>query len=222
MCLTGVRVGELGALRWEDINFNKKIIHINHSLSISYVDGVKRMELVSPKTVNSYRKIPFIGEMEEILKSQKQKQEKLKRQLKKRWRGTGPFQNLVFTTGMGSPCTRYIVEQEVKKNIKRIREKEAEACVRENRIPRELPDFHPHTLRHTFATRCFEKDIKPKAVQKLMGHSSISVTLNIYTHVMEDLLEGEIEKFGMAKTADLYDDSRVEIPEIRITANSHY
>ena len=71
LCLTGVRVGELGVLRWEDINFNKKIIHIKHSLSISYVDGVKRMELVSPKTVNSYRKIPFIGEMEEILKSQK-------------------------------------------------------------------------------------------------------------------------------------------------------
>ena len=107
LCLTGVRVGELGALRWEDINFSKKIIHIKHSLSISYVDGVKRMELVSPKTVNSYRRIPFIGEMEEILKSQKQKQEKLKRQLKKRWRGTGPFRNLVFTTEMGSPCTIY-------------------------------------------------------------------------------------------------------------------
>ena len=222
LCLTGVRVGELGALRWEDINFNKKIIHIKHSLSISYVDGVKRMELVSPKTVNSYRRIPFIGEMEEILKSQKQKQEKLKRQLKKRWRGTGPFRNLVFTTGMGSPCTRYIVEQQVKKNIKKIREKEAEACVRENRLPREFPDIHPHTLRHTFATRCFENRMEPKVVQKLLGHSSISITLNIYTHVMDDLMEEEIAKFGKAKTMNLYDDSKVEIPEIKMTAKSHY
>ena len=50
-CLTGVRVEELGALRWE--NINKKIIHIKHSVNISYVEGVKRMELVFSKMVNS-------------------------------------------------------------------------------------------------------------------------------------------------------------------------
>ena len=123
---------------------------------------------------------------------------------------------------MGSPCTRYIVEQQVKKNIKKIREKEAEACVRENRLPREFPDIHPHTLRHTFATRCFENRMEPKVVQKLLGHSSISITLNIYTHVMDDLMEEEIAKFGKAKTMNLYDDSKVEIPEIKMTAKSHY
>lgn len=64
MCLTGVRVGELGGLKWKDIDFEKQLISIQRSLSCSYCDGVKREMLVSPKTINSTRTIPFIGEME--------------------------------------------------------------------------------------------------------------------------------------------------------------
>ena len=64
----------------------------------------------------------------------------------------------------------------------------------------EIPRLHPHLLRHTFATRCFEKKMEPKVVQRLMGHSSISITLNIYTHVLDNIMEEEIKKFGVAKT----------------------
>ena len=49
MCLTGVRVGELGGLKWSDIDFEKKVICINRSLSCSYCNGVKREILVSPR-----------------------------------------------------------------------------------------------------------------------------------------------------------------------------
>ncbi len=129
MCLTGVRVGELGGLKWSDIDFSKKIIMIRRSLSCSYYNGVKREVLVSPKTVNPTRQIPFFGEMEEILKSQRKKQDKLKQELGDRWRGGEEFRDLVFTTGMGSPCSRYIVEKEIKKTIKRIRENEAVLAV---------------------------------------------------------------------------------------------
>lgn len=83
-------------------------------------------------------------------------------------------------------------------------------------------DFHPHTLRHTFATRCFENKMEPKVVQKLMGHSNISVTLNIYTHVLENTMDEEIKKFGTAMT----DVHTLIPPDIKvpatITANSHY
>ena len=72
MCLTGVRVGELGGLQWSDIDFSKKCITIRRSLSCSYCNGKKREMLVNPKTVNSTRQIPFLGEMEEVLKSQKE------------------------------------------------------------------------------------------------------------------------------------------------------
>lgn len=220
MCLTGVRVGELGGLQWSDIDFSKKCITIRRSLSCSYCNGKKREMLVSPKTVNSTRQIPFLGEMEEVLKAQKEKQKRLKAELGERWRSGEEFSDLVFTTGMGSPCSRYIVDKEVKKVIKRIREKEAVLAVQEQREPKVIRDFHPHTLRHTFATRCFENKMEPKVVQSLLGHSSISITLNIYTHVLENKMDEEIKKFGVAKTQnDPY--SEIDVGKVRITAKSH-
>lgn len=220
MCLTGVRVGELGGLQWSDIDFSKKCITIRRSLSCSYCNGKKREMLVSPKTVNSTRQIPFLGEMEEVLKSQKEKQKRLKAELGERWRSGEEFSDLVFTTGMGSPCSRYIVDKEVKKVIKRIREKEAVLAVQEQREPKIIRDFHPHTLRHTFATRCFENKMEPKIVQSLLGHSSISITLNIYTHVLDNKMDEEIKKFGVAKTQnDPY--SKIDVGKVRITAKSH-
>jgi len=221
MCLTGVRVGELGGLKWCDIDMDKQVIFIRRSLSCSYCNGVKKEVLVTPKTVNSTRQIPFIGEMEEILKSQKEKQLLLKKELGSRWRGKEEFEDLVFTTGMGSPCSRYIVEKEIKKIILRIREKEAVAAVQENRAPKVIRDFHPHTLRHTFATRCFENKMEPKVVQALLGHSSISITLNIYTHVLDNKMEEEIKKFGVAKTQRMDAYSGVDVRKVRITTLSH-
>lgn len=65
-------------------------------------------------------------------------------------------------------------------------------CVK-NRIPKEIRDFHSHSLHNTFATRCFENKMEPKVVQQLMGYSSISITLNIYTHVLDSMMEEEIK-----------------------------
>ena len=69
------------------------------------------------KTQNSYRRIPFIGEVEEMLKSQKAKQRVLKKNLKDRYRATGEFEDVVFCTTMGSPVTRYIAEKEINKVV---------------------------------------------------------------------------------------------------------
>lgn len=109
----------------------------------------------------------------------------------------------------------------MKNNFKRMREKEGVLAVQENREPREIRDFHPHSLRHTFATRCFEKKMEPKVVQRLMGHSSISITLNIYTHVLDNIMEEEIKKFGVAKTQTPEEYYNEEIRKVRISAMSH-
>lgn len=102
-----------------------------------------------------------------------------------------------------------------------IREKEAVVAVQEGREPRVIRDFHPHTLRHTFATRCFENKMEPKVVQKLMGHSSISITLNIYTHVLDSKMDEEVKKFGVAKTQEEKDYSQIAVAKRTITAMSH-
>lgn len=54
----------------------------------------------------------------------------------------------------------------------------------------------PHALRHTFCSRCFEKGIKPKVVQQLMGHAHYSTTIDIYTHITESTMEEELAKFS--------------------------
>lgn len=59
----------------------------------------------------------------------------------------------------------------------------------------------PHALRHTFCSRCFEKGITPKVVQQLMGHAHYSTTIDIYTHISEEMMGNELEKFKVAMNA---------------------
>ena len=59
-----------------------------------------------------------------------------------------------------------------------------------------IEHFHPHTLRHTFATRCFEAGIDAKTVQNYLGHASISITMDLYTHVTEEKARSEMEKLN--------------------------
>ena len=198
MFLTGMRIGEVGGLKWEDVDFKNKCININRSLSCQYESGVKTVRLTAPKTHNSYRKIPFMGEAEEMFLSQKKKQEKIKKELGKRYRSDGEFLDLVFVTSMGSPVFRHHAEKEVKKVVKAINEQEAFDSVREQREPHYFEDLYPHAIRHTFCSRCFQLNMNPKVVQKLMGHQHYSTTIDIYTHVMQDDIDSEICKLESA------------------------
>lgn len=193
MLCTGVRVGELGALRWQDIDFKNEIIYIRHSLHCQYKDGTKTMSLVTPKTKKSFRKIPFFGETKQLLLDQKEKQDILKKQLKERWRGD--IEDLVFTTSMGSPVTRYVLEHDMRQLTKEIQAAELYDAISKGRNTIEFQPIHPHCLRHTFATRCFEKGMTPKTVQEIMGHANINMTMS-YTHVLDDILKNEAKNIG--------------------------
>ena len=198
MFLTGMRIGEVGGLKWEDVDFKNKCINISRSLSCQYEAGVKTVRLTTPKTHNSYRKIPFMGEAEEMFLSQKKKQNKIKKELGKRYRSEGELSDLVFVTSMGSPVFRHHAEKEVKKVVKAINEQEAFDSVREQREPHYFEDLYPHAIRHTFCSRCFQLNMNPKVVQKLMGHQHYSTTIDIYTHVMQDDINSEVCKLESA------------------------
>lgn len=198
MFLTGMRIGEVGGLKWEDVDFKNKCININRSLSCQYEAGEKTVRLTAPKTHNSYRTIPFMGEAEKMFLSQKKKQDKIKKELGKRYRSNGELSDLVFVTSMGSPVFRYHAEKEVKKVVKAINEQEAFDSVREQREPHYFEDLYPHAIRHTFCSRCFQLNMNPKVVQKLMGHQHYSTTIDIYTHVMQDDIHTEISKLESA------------------------
>ena len=198
MFLTGMRIGEVGGLKWNDVDFKNKCININRSLSCVYHEGVKTIRLTTPKTHNSYRKIPFMGEVEEMLLSQKKKQDRLRKELGKRYRSDGDFADLVFVTSMGSPVLRYHAEKECKKVVKAINEQEAFESVKEQREPIIFKDVYPHAIRHTFCSRCFQLNMNPKVVQTLMGHQHYSTTIDIYTHVMEQDINEEVCKMESA------------------------
>ena len=197
MLLTGARVGEMGALQWSDIDFENEFININHSLTCHYVKGKKTLVVTTPKTKNSFRKIPFFGETKQVLLAQKEKQKTLKKQLGDRWRSSEELGNLdlVFTSSMGSPVTRYVIAHDMRQISKEINEAELYNARIEGRQPIEFEYVHPHALRHTFATRCFEKGMNVETVQKIMGHANINMTMS-YTHVLEDVIKQEASKVG--------------------------
>ena len=86
MLLTGMRIGEIGGLQWNDIDFTNKFVYVKRTLSYQYENGKKLMKLTSPKTDNSVRAIPFFGETREILLRQKQKTKVRRQELGERWR----------------------------------------------------------------------------------------------------------------------------------------
>ena len=94
MLLTGMRIGEVGGLQWEDIDFANRFIYVKRSLSYQYENGKKTMKLTSPKTENSVRKIPFFGETREILEQQFEKVKRKRQDMGERWRQPEEFGHL--------------------------------------------------------------------------------------------------------------------------------
>jgi integrase len=186
--LTGMRIGEIGGLKWGDIDFEKKEIHVNRSLSVSYDKG-KHIEMTTPKTANSVRTIPFFDDVEDYLMAWRKKQNEAKVQCGSMWRNTD-YGDLVFTTSLGSPLTKYAFQHDIKKVVEDMKAIEIHRAMIEGRKPREISNIYPHAFRHTFATRCFENDMNPIFVQRVMGHSNYSTTAS-YTHILDTIRERE-------------------------------
>lgn len=195
LLLTGMRIGEFSGLQWQDVDYVNKQIYIRRSMTTAYIDGKKIEELTTPKTSNSYRTIPFFGETEALFRNWKKKQDEIKKRMGDRWRGNPAHGDLVFTSTVGSPVTRYVIVHDINKVVQNINLKEIYKASSEGRIPNRFEHVHPHAFRHTFATRCFEKGLDPLFVQSIMGHSNYSTTVS-YTHILDDVKTREVAKVG--------------------------
>lgn len=195
LLLTGMRIGEFSGLQWQDVDFVNKQIYIRRSMMTAYLDGKKIEELTTPKTSNSYRTIPFFGETEELFRNWKKKQDVIREKMGDRWRGNPAHGDLVFTSTVGSPVTRYVIVHDLNKVVQNINLKEIYKATAEGRIPNKFEHLHPHAFRHTFATRCFEKGLDPLFVQSIMGHSNYSTTVS-YTHILDETKAKEVAKVG--------------------------
>lgn len=157
---TGMRVGEVSGLKWSDIDFGSGIIYVNRTVSWEPKMGFVIHE---PKTKNGYRAIPMTEESKRILKYQKEHNKKLKKVM-------FDFRDNVFLTWNGSPFIR----ANLNKRLNAI-------CEKNN-----IPHISMHCLRHTFATRCIESGMTPKILQKILGHSSITMTMDLYVHATDE------------------------------------
>ena len=152
---TGMRIGEIAALRWENIDFEANLISVEKTLQrISYFAREKnqsQLVLSSPKTASSKRLIPMTKLVRKVL-------------LKEKKQRTGEF---VFSVN-GHPCEPRLISYHFQKLAKTA----------------QVFGKHFHQLRHTFATRCVEKNRDIAAVSAILGHASTQMTLDTYSSAL--------------------------------------
>lgn len=189
--LTGCREGEILALKWHQIDFNKNEITINCSVSvvkkrleelknrtddnislINYTD--KTMQIVKEtKTTSSTRTIPMCSELVSIMKAHTyaQKVERMK--------NISCYKNedYVFATRYGGMLDYRFVIRKFHKYLKKAN----------------IDTINFHSLRHTFSTRLLEEGVSMKIVQEYLGHKSYNLTANTYSHVLPQIKKDEIE-----------------------------
>ena len=184
---TGLRPGELFALTIKDINFEQKYIDVNKTLVYQkYLDDeCKTFHLEPPKTKQSYRHVPINSTCIDYLKRQVELKEIVSSRRPKMQT------DYLFVTRFNTPLNSVIYSDAIRSVIRRINE---------TRKPKNQFDFFSgHTFRHTFATRCLEAGIQPKVVQSYLGHATLKMTMDLYTHVTADKATEDIERIVKGK-----------------------
>ena len=157
---TGVRGAELRGLRWEDVDFENKTVQIRRNLNYVKLNGKYRWHIGPVKTKSGLRTIPLTSDALRCLQMMKYQSLTIDTEWK----------DYVFLSAMtGGP----LQGESYKRVLKQIC-KEGE-----------LPDISLHSLRHTFATRCVESRMNVKILCKIMGHSKITTTMDLYAHATE-------------------------------------
>ena len=159
----GLRRGELLALRWEDIDFNNKILKVRKNM----VKGEKGHIIKAPKSEAGIRDICLGDEVVEELKIAR------KQYLMDSITYGQGFQNLGFVVRQedGSPYKPDSITQKWERLLEQ----------------KSLPKIRLHDLRHSNATALIQAGVNPRVVQQRLGHSDVNITLNTYTHVLPEM-----------------------------------
>ncbi len=167
---TGLRIGEAAALTWKDIDFKNNMIHVSKTVTRG-TDG-KLITSDTPKTHAGIRDIPLTDTARGILKSQREKY------------GALPFatKNIFYNTdgGLITPISANYHISQVLKDIEK--------------SGTHIERFTVHAFRDTFATRFIEQGGQTQTLKTILGHSSLSMTMDLYAHVLPNTKQEEMNR----------------------------
>lgn len=170
--ITGMRKGEILALRWSDVDFERQVLHVLRT--VDYIPPYGYVEN-EPKTQAGKRTIDLPEFFLEMLKQHRVKQSKQRLKVGEAWEN----RDLVFADLAGG----YLNPIHVLRMFKKILQQAG------------LPHMHFHDLRHSAATILISMGIHPKVIQELLGHSDISITLGIYGHLFPSMQQDVVERW---------------------------
>ena len=179
---TGMRKGEVMGLRWSDVDLKNKKIHVRGALcrvEQRDTDGKFRAiyKILTPKNAKSIRTIPMLEVVAEALKMEREYQQEEKQRHEEAYMDQG----LVFAKYDGDFIPQRVFMTHYHEFLKRY----------------DLPDCRFHDLRHSFATMMLELGtVSAKTVQEVLGHSTITTTMDIYTHVSVNVKNAAFEELN--------------------------
>ena len=173
MAFTGMRKGELAALKWSDVDFENGTISINKTVAFN---NAGKFHIQTPKTRKSIRTISIDDTTLNALKTWKNE---LRKELFKQGQNIDKGDGFIFHTQKGNFIIKYI-DKFLPSFLKKYN----------------LPPIKPHGFRHTHASLLFESGASIKEVQDRLGHENIKTTMDIYTHVTKSAREKTAEKFA--------------------------
>ena len=180
---TGCRIGEAIGIRWEDVDFEKRTISINHSL-VYYSREYKEHSVCSfgvslPKTEAGIRVIPMMDSVKDAL------QMELEDQKEYGFNETviDGMSGFVFMNRFGNVHNPQAVNRALRRITDSYNSEEEVNAAKAHREPLLLPHFSCHHLRHTFCSRLCENETNLKVIQTIMGHAGIETTMDIYAEV---------------------------------------
>ncbi len=169
---TGLRISEFCGLTDSDIDLENRTINVDHQIQYS---GKKSYRIETPKTENGVRKIPISDRVLEAV-------QRIMQNRKKSTFEVDGYTGFLFLTRNGTPQTCMNYDYMFHRLVEKYNKNHEEA----------LPAVTtPHTLRHTFCTNMANAGMNPKALQYLMGHANITMTLNYYAHATFDSAQAE-------------------------------
>ena len=202
---TGCRISELVGLRWDDIDIDKGIININHTLNY-YHDRVGKdafkWELDPTKTESGQRIIPMLDEVKKAFLEEKERQDKTGIHCTFEIDGVSGF---IFCSKYQGPLSSSSLNKAIARIVDDYNAEEELRAARNHVEPLFIPHVSCHNMRHTFATRLCEVENNLKVIQSIMGHKDVSTTMNIYVDANEKQKVDSIQK--LSKQLHLFGES---------------